>query len=171
MGWPVNLDKLDLNSLPIWLLTVVVVLALLPRIMQGLSLFIPALASHLEAQRERQEALLHHRLDSDAANQQQQIKIQDRMLSILEDNLKKAWEDRDQSHRHLEAIQEQISELRRVTLRGADILSVHTASVNKMADEVEGLKGTVGNLSERMNSLGSWVLEINRIRGHKIGEG
>lgn len=158
------LGTLDLNSLPVWLVAIVITLTLLPRAVQGMGAFIPPLGAYLAGQQERQDAIVHARLNSDAAAQLHEVRITDRMLTILEDSLKKTWEDRELSRERMNQVEREIAALRQVITRTGDILSVHTASVSKLADEVEGTRTGMAGLVERINSMGAWAMEFNKQR-------
>lgn len=146
-------EGLDLNSQPVWVVAIVVVLWLLPKIIKEFAAFIPPLAERLEALQERQNAILHHRLNSEAASQAQQVKIQDRLLSILENSLKEMWEDRDLTHERLEQVVKEIDNVRSSLNHNTEILRGHTATVSKLADEVQDF----GRIGERIASVGAYL--------------
>lgn len=146
-------EGLDLNSQPVWLVAIVVVLWLLPKIVKEFAAFIPPLAERLEALQERQNAILHHRLNSEAANQSQQVKVQDRLLSILENSLKEMWEDRDLTHERLDQVVKEIGDLRHALNHNTEILRGHTATVSKLADEVESF----GRTGAQIASIGAYL--------------
>jgi chromosome segregation ATPase len=146
-------DKLDLNSQPVWLVAIVVVLWLLPKVVKEFATFIPPLAERLEALQERQNAILHHKLNSEAANQAQQVKIQDRLLSILEESLRKTWEDRELTGERLTEIGSEIDSLRSALNHNTEVLRTHTATVSKLSDEVESF----GRVGAQIASVGAYL--------------
>jgi chromosome segregation ATPase len=131
-------DRLDLNVLPVWLVAIAVVLWLLPKILREFAAFIPPLSERMKATQKRQDAVLHHEMDSETARESQQVNLQDRMLTILENSLEEMWKDRNQTHDRLDQVIRAIDDLRRAQNHATDVLQVHTATVSKLADEVEG---------------------------------
>ena len=135
-----NFDSLDLNSLPVWVVATALVLWLIPRILKEFAAFVPALSQRIEAGQERQDALLHHQMNSKAAEQAQAAKLQDRMLGILEGNLERAWQDREDTQAHLSAIKEEIAQLKHYVARQNDILGAHGGTITKLSDDIEDLR-------------------------------
>jgi chromosome segregation ATPase len=146
-------EGLDLNSQPVWLVAIAIILWLLPKIVKEFSAFIPPLAERLEALQERQNTILHHRLDSEAASQSQQVKIQDRLLSILEESLRKTWEDRELTGERLKGIESEIDDLRSALNHNTEVLRVHTATMSKLAEEAE----MVGRTGAQIASIGAYL--------------
>jgi hypothetical protein len=149
-----------LNSRPAWLVALVVALYLLPKILKEAAPWVPPLSRLLTAHAEREDAALHHRLNSQAAGQAQEQKIQDRLLTILQESLEKAWNDRAETYKHLEEVKAEIVLLRASLVRNGDVLAVHTASVAKLADEI----GDQRPVFERIAAIGSWMVERSEMR-------
>ena len=174
-------DGVDTSQWPWYAVAAVVVVAYLPKAVESLGKVVPPLGNFLQARENAKQAklqleegrtntVLQHVLTADTRDQMTQVQLQDRMLSILEASLEKMWSDRDATHAGLGQIREQISQLRQVTARYGDILSVNSSSVAKLSDEVEGLKVQSAGLSERVNSLGAWAEARTRMRKTRISE-
>src|SRR3990172_5390787 len=129
-----------LNSRPAWLVALAVTLYLLPKILQQFAPFVPGLSRLMTANAEREDAMLHHKLDSDSVSQAQTIKFQERMLGILEASLDKMWQDRAETLKRLEEIDAELTEMRLGVIRNNDLLTAHSINISKLADEQEDFK-------------------------------
>ena len=126
-----------------WLLVLSVFLLLnAGRIAERMGPLFPPLAKMLERDRQNRvrregradEAVLHHRLDAATVDQTHSIQLQDRMLTILEQSLNKFWDDREATRQDLEAIRREIEALK-------NEFSVHTQTINRLADEISVKRG------------------------------
>lgn len=161
-----DLSALDLNSLPAWIVAIAIVLFLLPGILRGLAPFIPPLsnlmeahARRVEAEEEREDVALHHKLEANGLRLGQQFKSEERMVDILEGSLERMWDDRVSAEANYEALQKEVYELRWQVTRVGDTLSLFGMQIAKLTDEQEDFNLRLGQLPERVDSLGAALLK------------
>lgn len=165
-----DLTALDLNSLPVWVVAIAIVLVLLPKILQGLAPFIPPLSlvmdthkKRIEAAEERRDTQLHWKLESNGMRLGEEFKSQERMLDILENSLKKMWDDRESREANYKQVSEELVSLRHHIDQMGGTLSLHGSNIAKLTDRVEAFDDRLGQLPERINSLGAYIEEAENI--------
>lgn len=161
----IELERINLNTWPIWLIAVAVTLYFLPRILQGLSIFIPPLQRYFENRAELVGVQLHAQLDSNAVNLQQSIKSQDKMLAILQEALNRAWNDREATQRWRAQMVEGMGELRHSTIRSSDIVRTSTTSLTQLSDEMSRLTNQIERQTQHMAAIVEWVIDRNHTDG------
>jgi chromosome segregation ATPase len=161
----VDLSTLDLNALPAWIVAVAVVLFLLPGILKGMAPFVPPLSSamqsharRVEAEEAREDVALHHKLEANGLRLSEEFKSWERMLNILEGSLERMWDDRVGSEANYEKVAGELRELRYQVARMGDTLSLHGQQVAKLTDEQERFSERLGQMPERVDSLGAYVM-------------
>lgn len=152
-----DLSGLDFNSLPVWVITVTIVLYLLPGILERLSTFIPPLASLVKAEQERKDAVLLWRQEANGLRLSSELKGQERLIDILEQSLERMFDDRAASEANYEAVIKELRELRYQVKKMGDMLSLHSSLVSKLTDEHERFSERLGQLPERVDSLKAYV--------------
>lgn len=164
-----DLSTLDLNSLPVWLVAIAIILYLLPRILERLAPFVPPLGNLLEAHRkrveaaeERQDTALHWKLESNGIRLGADVAERERLLDVLEQALERSWDDRVATQADYRELATEIKELRFQVARMGDTLGLHGQNVAKFSDEIESLKERIGQLPERVDSLGAILLDEKR---------
>lgn len=160
-----DLSTLDLNALPAWIVAIAVVLFLLPGILKGLAPFVPPLsnlmtahASRVEAEEAREDVALHHKLEQNGIQLAQELKGQERLIDILEQSLERMWDDRVASEANYEQVVKELRELRYQVQRMGDTLSLHGQQVAHLTDEQVRFSERLGQLPERVDSLGAYVM-------------
>jgi chromosome segregation ATPase len=159
-----DFSTLDLNALPVWLVAIAIVLYLLPGILRGFAPFIPPLASLLEthkrkieAREEREDTALHWKLESEGLRLSNEFKAQERLIDILEQSLERMFDDRAASEANYEMVSSELKDLRHQIQKMGSTLSLHSSTIAKLADEQEQLRGRLGQLPERVESLKSYI--------------
>jgi chromosome segregation ATPase len=161
----VDLSTLDLNALPAWIVAVAVVLFLLPGILKGLAPFVPPLsrqveahARRVEAEETREDVTLHHRLETNGLRLGQELKAQERLIDILEQSLERMWDDRVASEANYELVVKELRELRYQIQGMGSTLSLHGQQVARLTDEQAHFSDRLGQMPERVDSLGAYVM-------------
>jgi chromosome segregation ATPase len=115
-------------------------------------------ARRVEAEEEREDVTLHHKLETNGLRLSQELKSWERMLDILEGSLERMWDDRVSSEANYELLCQEVRELRFQVARMGDTLSLFGRQTAKLTDEVEEFAGRLGQLPERVDSLGAVLL-------------
>jgi hypothetical protein len=161
-----------------WLVALVIFLVVNgDKVVVRLSQVAPPLARWLEAReaaRQKQQngqaaAVLQHVLTSDVRDQLTQTQLLDRMITILESTLDRAFASGEVTNKALADVHKQLAELRSVVARHNDILGTHGQNVAHLADEMEGVKVQVAGVTGKLDSLGAWSFEMQSLRREVSG--
>jgi len=136
-----------------------------------LSTFIPPLAKWLEARAVAKSkesngstAVLQHVIASDTRGEMTQVSLIERMITILETTLDRAFAGGEVTNKALADVHKQLGELRSVVARHNDLLGGYGQVVAHLADEVEGVRVQVAGVNGKLDSLGAWSGEMQSLR-------
>ena len=145
------------------------------KIAARLGTFIPPVAGWLEkrakikaetdARRSNgQSAVLQHVIASDTRGEMTQVSVIERMITILETTLDRAFAGGEVTNKALADVFKQLGELRSVVARHNDLLGGYGQVVAHLADEVEGVRVQVAGVNGKLDSLGAWSGEMQSLR-------
>jgi hypothetical protein len=132
-----ELGQINFNALPVWLVALAVIFRLTPGILREIGTLVPSLTAKGTAERASHNTRSAHEYDTEALAQSQQIKIQDRMLSILEQTLVNLWDDRAATLNALNEIRKELSHQSHIINRNTDVT---TSAVALMSERAESLR-------------------------------
>ena len=164
-----SFTELDLNAWPVWGILVIVALLSIPRIIQGFAPFFPSLAAYLkhrgeaaeeQTQREegREDTKLHWQMETQGLQVAQSFKAMETLIEMLEQSLANFWEGRADSLATLQKLSNEVQEYRYQMRRLGDTMGLHGQNIAKLADDIEELNRRLGNLPERVASLGAVLM-------------
>ena len=146
------------------------------KIAARLGTFIPPIAGWLEkreARRRKTEngsaAVLQHVIASDTRGEMTQVSLIERMITILETTLDRAFAGGEVTTQALADVFKQLGELRSVVARHNDLLGGYGQMVAHLADETEGVKVQVSNMNGKLDSVGAWAGEMQNLRREVSG--
>jgi len=129
------LNGVELNSLPVWVIAVVIALRLLPATVKELGVFVPSLGQWVEVR----QAKVHHELNSHAAEQAHDVLIDTKLLTLLEESLKQSWHAQEELETRMRQVVQEVQ-------RTNALVSVLNITITKMCDKNIEL---LGYLKER----------------------
>jgi len=146
------------------------------KIAARLGTFIPPIAGWLEKREARkrkdsngQSAVLQHVIASDTRGEMTQVSLIERMITILETTLDRAFAGGEVTNKALAELHKQLGELRSVVARHNDLLGGYGQVVAHLADEVEGVRVQVAGVNGKLDSLGAWSGEMQNLRREVSG--
>lgn len=139
-----------------WLVAVALVLILNgDKVAARLGTFIPPLANWLERRRvekevvesaklaaslEQDDAVLHHEMDSDAAEQAHALRQDDRMLGIVERTLDNFWQEQQRQTERWTVMLQAIADNKTALMSMKSTLSLHSQVIAQQVDAFAALE-------------------------------